>query len=223
MTQPALSNLDDPVVAIFKVGQEDHMRALLSEGRLYLQTVGYFRDLDDGSPRGDALEASSHCLHLDGWTFDVEDGLKNWQRVGTIVGGASVGDLAAATANLYCLHARRQSQCRAPFLLADLGYGPFCVVFRDASEFFRRVNEAVLSLGQAAEFGLVEYVDRATYHGRMGPFRKYADHRKDSEFRIFVTPGLGAPLTLQLGDLSDIALLLPTTNRIRVTPSEPAP
>lgn len=217
MSHPAPPDPDDPVIAVFKVGQEDHMRALLQEGHLHLETVDYFRELDGSSPRGDALEASAYCLHLDGWTFNMEDDAKQWQRVGTIVGGVPVGDSALATANLFCLHARRRSQCKDPFLLSDLGYGPSCVVFRDASEFFRRVHAAVVGLGHTAEFGLVEYVERATYHGEMGPFRKFNDHREDSEFRILVTPGLGKALTLKLGDLSDIAMLLPASNRIWIT------
>jgi hypothetical protein len=222
VTVPAPPEPDDPVVAVFKLGQHNHMQALLDEGLLYLQTVNYFRGLDDGTPRGDALEASSYCLHLDGWTVDVEDDLRNWQRLGNIVGGASIGDTALGTANLYCLHARRRSQCKDPFLLADLGYGPACVVLRDASEFFKRIQDAVLRLGQSVQFGLVDYLDKATYHGRMGPFRKYGDHRSDSEFRILVTPGLGKPLELRLGSLRGIAMLLPTSNRILATPN-PAP
>lgn len=117
-----------------------------------------------------------------------------------------------------CLHARRRSECIDPFLLADLGYGPFFVLFRDASEFLRRVQLAVARLGQHAEFGPVHYVDRATYHGEMGPFRKFADHRSDSEFRILVRPGIGKALSLRIGDLNDIAMMFPTSNRLKITP-----
>lgn len=96
-----MQETEDPVVAIFKMGEEHHMRALVDEGHLYLQTVDYFRTLDEGSRRADPFEASSYCLHLDGWTFDIEDAIKNWQRLGTLVGGAPVSNSALASANLY--------------------------------------------------------------------------------------------------------------------------
>lgn len=70
--------------------------------------------------------------------------------------------------------------------------------------------------------GLIEYLDPATYRGRMGTFRKYSDFEYQSEYRLALEPGFGKPYSLRVGDLSDIAELgdLDQVNdMIRVVPA----
>jgi hypothetical protein len=52
----------------------------------------------------------------------------------------------------------------------------------------------------------------------MGVFRKFSEHASESELRIAVLPGTGKPLSLRLGNLSDIAIMGSTNERLRLDP-----
>jgi hypothetical protein len=79
-------------------------------------------------------------------------------------------------------------------------------------EFLRRFRAAAEASAELVEdftlnYGLVEYVPERTYVGEMGPTKKFDRFVHQSEFRFFIDPGLGKPLTLTLGPLTDIAEL----------------
>ena len=63
---------------------------------------------------------------------------------------------------------------------------------------------------------MVEYVDRRSYTGPMGVFRKFSERAADQEFRVAILPGTGRPLSLRLGDLSDIAIMGMTNERLKL-------
>lgn len=210
---------DDPLIALFKLGQREHMAELLHEGHVFMNPISYFAGLGDGTPRSDPDEGTGFARNMDGWTIDIQDG-GEWQPLGTISGPMRLRDQTLATANLYCLHARTRSDFRSIIELNKLGYGDTFVLLLNATEFFRRLQEAAHDEGQDLVFGMVEYVDRS-YNGPMGAFKKYSDHAGDREFRIAALPGTGHSLSLRLGDLSDITMMGRADRRIRLDPTSP--
>jgi len=210
---------DDPFIVLFKLGERRYMERLLHEGELYLNTLDYFRRLEDGTPRSDRDEAVGYNWQMDGGTFEMQDE-REWRLVGTLVGGIRVEDPALLDANVYSLHARRASQCTEPWKLDYLDFGDTFVLFFNPSEFLERVRRAAQEEGHRLSWGPVEYVDRRKYHGPMGAFRKFEERAVDLEFRILLQPGAGGPLRLQVGDLTDIAFLGETSKRLKLIPKE---
>ena len=47
-------------------------------------------------------------------------------------------------------------------------------------------------------------------------FRKFSERAADQEFRVAILPGTGRPLSLRLGDLSDIAIMGMTNERLKL-------
>lgn len=211
---------DDAVIAIFKLGERAYMAELLHEGHVFMNTVSYFADLEDGSRRSDRDEGTGYCRPADGATLKMQhDG--EWRTVGTLRGEILVRDRDLATANLYCLHARRRSQYGALLELDRLGFGDSYVLFLDVNEFFRRLNEVATRVSHELRYAMVNYVDRRSYSGSIGVFRKFLERAADSELRVAVLPGTGCPLSLRLGDLSDIAMMGSTSERLRLDPKLP--
>lgn len=139
-----------------------------------------------------------------------------------MAGAMRFHDKDLESANLYCLHTRRRREYGTVFELNELGFGYSYVLFLDANEFFRRLDRAVAREGHTLHCGMVNYVDRRTYTGPMGVFRKFAERAADSELRVAILPGTGAPLSLKLGDLSDIAIMGATNERLRLDPNLPS-
>lgn len=220
MTKGQNEPMDDPFTLLVKLGQRGHMLELLQEGHLYLNQLGYFKRLEDETPRSDKDEATGYLWQMDGGTVEVREGIEDWKLFGTLEGGIRFHDTALESANVYCLHSRRASQCVTPWTLDDLEFGDTFVLFLNPKEFIERVRRAVVDAGLAASWGPVEYVDRRTYHGNMGAFRKFSERARDSEFRIMVEPGTGGPLSLRIGSLEDIAVLGEASKRLKLTPND---
>jgi hypothetical protein len=208
-------SIEEPIIMLFKIGAEQHMRELLHDGHIYMKTLGDFKALDDGTPRFDPDEATAYCWQRDGGTFEIQDG-EEWLTVGEIVGGIREHDTPLRTSNVYCLHARTAGQCKEPWKLDYLNYGESYVGFFNPAEFLRRVKSAAIEAGHEIEYGPVQYVDCRTYNGPMGAFRKFSERAVDAEFRILIRPGLGYPMSLRLGSLTDIAAMGPTAGRMKL-------
>ncbi len=86
-----------------------------------------------------------------------------------------------------------------------LGFGDTAVVIRRGDEFIERVTHECERRGWGYKIDLVDYVDKTSHQGRMGPFRKYSDLDFQSEYRIAFRSGRpGAITDFYVGDLSDI-------------------
>ena len=56
----------------------------------------------------------------------------------------------------------------------------------------------------------------------MGVFRKFSEWTSNSEYRVAALPGTGHPLSLRLGNISDIAIMGMTCERLQMDNAQPA-
>ena len=92
--------------------------------------------------------------------------------------------------------------------------GEHAVVVKDVPGFIKRVEAAVKAKGYEGRCGLVKYYNLETFHGSFreaeSVFRKQVTQSYQREFRIVIATGSASdcPLTLEVGDLSDITIPL---------------
>jgi hypothetical protein len=209
-------DLDDPVIAMCKIGRADYMEDLVKNGVVYMNTAGFFRDLDKVDPRHDPDEGASFCTQATGATLAVEKNGK-FEDIATLTGPIIHTPDDLREANLYCLHVRRESDLDKEFCLAPLKFGETAVFILDVGKFLGRVADAVHRQGRLVSYRTVEYVDRASYNGSMGLFRKFATKAAESEFRIAVMPGASGPLSLTVGPLTDITVTVEAGDVLKLT------
>lgn len=196
----------DPVLGLFKFGRRQHIEDLVLSGHLYMNTLAYFSRHEADSLRCDRDEGIGHCFQADVAELRTEiDG--QWATVGTISGAVRWSDNTTRAANVFCMYAFRGSHAEGLIDPRNLAFGDTYVIFTQGDEFLRRVRSVADEAGLRLVDGLVEYVDRHTYSGPMGIFRKFSEFAYQSEFRIALLPGTGIPYSLRVGDLSDIALV----------------
>ncbi|MCC6139200.1 MAG: hypothetical protein IT389_01130 [Nitrospira sp.] len=203
----------DFLIALFKLGRKDHMAELLHEGHIFMNTAGYFSVLEDSSPRSDPEEGVGYCKNGDGMILKMED-QGDWLTLGNIIGPILFPSKTNKSVNIYSLHSKWSCDYGVPFRLSDLGFGDSFVLFIDTTEFFKRLERAAVNEGLELRWGRIDYVDRCTYSGPMGLFRKFSQSAGHQEFRVVVSPGTGCPLSLRLGDLSDIAIMGSSSERL---------
>jgi hypothetical protein len=195
------------------------MEELLREGHVYMNTVSYFARLEDSSVRHDADEGTASWRQAQGATFRVLRG-DEWRTLGTLRDTIRLRGDALLAANLYCLHGLTRVHCEQDFRLNLLGFGESYVLFLDADEFFRRLQLAANAAGHKVEWHPVEYVDRGTYNGPMGLFRKFSEYAAQREVRVGLSPGCPGPLSLRLGNLADIAIMGRSDDVLRLEPKQ---
>ena len=206
------------MLALMKFGAAEHMAELLRHGHLYMQPIPFFKALESDVARGDQHEGLSYCRQADSTRLEVRQG-DEWVSVGGIVGQLLFRDQRAEGGNIYCMFALRGSHaeaffdghCARPVDVDSLPFGDAVVVFTNGDEFMRRVRTAAELEGLELSYSLVEYVDRETYSGPMGPFRKFSIFSQQSEFRILAKPERLPAQILRVGSLEDIATVCPCT------------
>ncbi len=106
--------------------------------------------------------------------------------------------------NVFCMYAVRGDAENTPVDPRNLEFGDTFAVLRDRRAFLERVRNAAIAADQTLKTDLVSYVDKSTYDGPMGVFKKSAEFSYQSEFRIAMIPGNGEPFVLDVGNLADL-------------------
>jgi hypothetical protein len=199
--------LSDSVIALLKFGRAEHIEKFVGKGELYMNTLAYFKNLERkeeaDAHRADPHEGSDYCLPP-GTKLFCQQG-SEWQEIPSIL-TMTVAKESTQRTNIFCMYTLWQS-CR--FIDERiLKWGDSLACITNGNEFGRRVETAARCAGvKLGRRSLVQYVDEKTYHGEMGPFRKFSTHDYQREYRIAITADTGEPYRLMVGDLSDIAFI----------------
>lgn len=207
------------ILVLVKLGKERHMQALLREGHVYMSPLSHFSESGDRTAHLDPDEGLG-LYFAAASTIDIEDA-GEWHRVGTATTPVSVRHRLIEAVNIYSLFAIGTRDIGRILELNHLDLGEAFVALVNPLEFLRRLCGAIVDAGQTPWHGAVRYVDRSRHAGVMGPARKFAEggtirYEEQSEYRIAALPGLGKPLELRLGDLSDIGFMAATSMRLRI-------
>lgn len=199
----------NPIIALLKFGQHDHMKSLVHRGLLYMNTTEYFRTLEnDAGLRSDCNDSAIYAMQSAGCSLYMarNDECVEFPLVGAMLTGR--GDYHQT--NLFCLYALHSNKIG----LIDeknFKFGDACVVFTNVDIFLERVRSALKNAGLKYEENLVEYIDLDAFQGslKLGPFKKKITYNYQSEFRIVVEAKIGKEYAIEIGDLSDVARIFP--------------
>jgi hypothetical protein len=212
----------DGILALFKFGKREHIDQFVHEGHIYMNSLNYFRTLEDDMLRADKHEGASYNLQADGAILQMEQSEK-WVDVAKIKEQLVWSDGSKDVTNVFCMYAFRESASKNFIDPRNFGLGDAfaMITAKDGDEFFRRINVAAKKENIVLEQELVEYVNKATYDGTMGVFRKFSNFAYQSEFRLSVVTGKDTPFSFRIGDISDISTIgtvAELNKRIKITP-----
>lgn len=196
------------IKGLIKIGQKEHMEQLFTQGHFYMNTLDYFRKCEGMSQ--DPNEGARDVISGKRAKFSIipQNGEPAPIKGVISMQATSMEDLKK---NVYSMHAVLENE---PFLdLGNFKRGQFALVIENFSKFIQTLEEIKSKQNLNLSYQLVEYVDRNSYHGELGMFRKYKKYReyeyeKEKEFRILLKPGAGKPFSLYLGSLEDIAFIV---------------
>ena len=133
--------------------------------------------------------------------------------------------------NVFCIHATHSGDLdlerlsiealRQQFMIPDgcLSLGEYAVVVRNVPEFISRMRGSAKANGYPMWNGLVKYYDPSTFHKQWpldtpeAAFCKQNEFSFQREYRFAIDDGTAGddPLLMDIGDISDISLQLPSS------------
>lgn len=185
------------------------MKALLETGSIYMQSLRNYVDIEHDQI-GDPDEGLSYSL-----TKDVKVEV-NGVEIPEIAGPVRVVDSTEYNPLIYCMYSLAPEHIDLNGRTIDprcFGFGDYVILMKDDAEFYNRLSSVFRENCVGTLTGdLVKYVSRDSYNGEMGAFRKYDKYSYQREYRYIWEGGNfnASTLTLTIGDLSDIAVLLPS-------------
>ena len=191
------------------------------DGKLYCNTVRYFRDEGYDEFEGAAFLHPT-TLRINSHTIPAED----------LAGPVILKPNLVADLNVFCMFSWRVPKVGDDKILIDLesqlgsiaaciaDFGPYAVVVKNTTEFLRRVELAVTQRGSealAGVRGVVRYINPDTYRTNLAeplkiPLFKQERFAHQKEYRFVFQTGRepAGPLVLPIGDIRDIAFCMST-------------
>lgn len=191
-------------ILLAKLLQEAHVESFL-DGNLYLNCASYFKRLEaTDEVRSDGDEGIDFAMQAKEVSIQGSGG--EWIPIAGIIGPIKHYTDESAKFHMLCMYMFTDNPAEV-FDPRNQEFGDRFVFVLNSAEFFRRVREAVAVLGHICQHRPIQYVDRHTYHGPMGPLRKFDEYAFQNEFRLVLRSGddhKDEPLLLKIGNIRDI-------------------
>lgn len=184
---------------LIKIGKEEHILSLWKQGVVYMNTVSFFRDLENtGDGRSDSDEgahsiAQTSKILIDKMelasqtpiTFSVSN--INNGYIFCMIGVDSTDELKQVLAdNLYAL-------------------GGSFVIIKQPEEFVKRCVAVMRSNNIDLKWGRVRYYDKNEGSFLLDPWLKNKNYAKQSEFRLYFKRKEEGPAALIIKSIEDIS------------------
>uniref|UniRef100_UPI001F3D8C09 hypothetical protein n=1 Tax=Vibrio penaeicida TaxID=104609 RepID=UPI001F3D8C09 len=215
---------------LIKFMDEQYVDSFVNEGLIFMNNIEFFRryEADEGGVpvRGDKHEGLTVSLNAKDLvvTFDnqVVDGLVG--KVDVRLNHEDETNLYSMTriSDLDILESGDEGYYLSPQFMT---FGNKAVIISgdNINTFNERLSAAIHNDPHTFTFredGIVtkqvEYVERESYHGEMGVFRKFSDYSWQREWRIAFKQSLAlGPHMLKLGSLKDIVTVADTAQLIK--------
>lgn len=194
-----------------KIGREDHLHQLQKEGIVYCNTLKYFAELEDEQIRGDKDESAFEFktfndsqLLINPVSEPNSEFIKlklNW--------GQMITRNSEPYGNLFCIYCVNiPNGINEGQIVVDEKIGSFgshVLVILNSQIFEEKLFEELQARKLKYHFGNVEYIDLKKHSGKKTLFQKDLTYSYQNEFRIFMENDKLEPISLKLGDISDIS------------------
>lgn len=202
--------LMEEFLGLIKFGARRDMEDLRQHGTIFMNTVEYFRNLEDKGDIGDKDEGLELC-HQSG-RVSAKITTPDGQSILLTEENGLTGQIltrinAVDSQNIFCMYAIKYCGKKLAVDMRNLVFGDTYVCITNGRLFLERLRAAAAKAKVCISGGFVEYVPRDGHHGKMGIYRKFNSYSYQNEYRFVLSPGFSTPYSLVLGDISDITII----------------
>lgn len=197
-----------------KFGKKAHVIDLYENGTIYMNTIQYFRDLEDKELRGDVYEGVSKISNYPPGQFEIPSidykgnylALHLRKSYKTVLGNIY---------SLYCISSR-SVDIPEDFKIdtKNKRFGRYCLAIKDNKRFLSLIEEKLGELNVPFYHGFVNYYDKKEVNRDISLFEKPLEFEYQKEFRFYVDSGCKKPIPIKIGSLKNIAEIYSTSDFI---------
>ena len=191
-----------------KLGSEENILDLFENGTIYMNTIEYFRKVEDEELRGDKYEGVSKVINSLPGTFKIPgiDREFNYIKVHLKESYKEV------LGNIYSLYAISSKGFPNPldfkFDERNLRFGTHGVMIKDLPLFFNKIENELKKNNLKFNHGFVDYYDKEEVSREITLFEKPLEFEHQKEFRFYVENDKIKPIKIQIGSMKDYAEIL---------------
>ena len=191
-----------------KLGSEKNILDLFENGTIYMNTIEYFRKVEDEELRGDKYEGVSKVINSLPGTFKIPgiDREFNYVKVHLKESYKEV------LGNIYSLYAISSKGFPNPldfkFDERNLRFGTHGVMIKDLPLFFNKIENELKKNNLKFSHGFVDYYDKEEVSREITLFEKPLEFEHQKEFRFYVENDKIKPIKIQIGSMKDYAEIL---------------
>ena len=191
-----------------KLGNEKNIYDLFENGTIYINTIEYFRKVEDEELRGDKYEGVSRVINSLPGTFKIPgiDREFNYVKVHLKESYKEV------LGNIYSLYAISSKGFPNPldfkFDERNLRFGTHGVMIKDLPLFFNKIENELKKNNLKFNHGFVDYYDKEEVSREITLFEKPLEFEHQKEFRFYVENDKIKPIKIQIGSMKDYAEIL---------------
>ncbi len=197
------------IKAFIKFGSEKNIIDLYNNGTVFLNTIQYFRNIEDGELRGDKYEGVSEVINSLPGTFKIKQSEQEF-RFEKVHLRKSFKEILG---NIYSLYAISDKGFRnyQDFKIDERlnGFGSHCLVI-DPKSFINKMEKTLHNLGYSYNQGFVDYYDKEKICREVSLFEKPLEFEYQKEFRFFLKNEKIEPVKIQIDSLENCSELFRT-------------
>ena len=200
--------MEHTIKLFLKLGSEKNILDLFENRTIYMNTIEYFRKVEDEELRGDKYEGVSKVINSLPGTFKIPgiDREFNYVKVHLKESYKEV------LGNIYSLYAISSKGFPNPldfkFDERNLRFGTHGVMIKDLPLFFNKIENELKKNNLKFNHGFVDYYDKEEVSREITLFEKPLEFEHQKEFRFYVENDKIKPIKIQIGSMKDYAEIL---------------
>ncbi len=197
--------MEHTIKVFFKLGSEENILDLLENGTIYMNTIEYFRKVEDSELRGDKYEGVSRIINSLPGTFKIPGIEREFNYIKMHLRESH----KEVIGNIYSLYAISSKGFPNPlefeFDKRNLRFGTHCLVIKNLPLFFKKIEKELKKNNYKFYHNFVDYYDKDEVNRKITLFEKPLEFEYQKEFRFYVEDYGMKPIKIQIGSLKKYA------------------
>ena len=214
--------MEHTIKLFLKLGSEENILDLFENGTIYMNTIEYFRKIEDGELRGDKYEGVSRIINSLTGTFKIKGIDREFHYIKMHLKETH----KEVIGNIYSLYAMSSKGFPNPldfeFDKRNLRFGTHCLMIKDLPYFFRKIEKELKKNNYKFHHNFVDYYDKNEVNRKITLFEKPLEFEYQKEFRFYVEDYGMKPIKIQIGSLKKYAEILNIKDllEVKIEPKE---
>lgn len=204
------------IIFFLKLGSEENILDLFENGTIYMNTIEYFRKVEDEELRGDKYEGVSRVINSLPGTFKIPGIEREFNYIKVHLRESYKEVLG----NIYSLYSISSKGYTNPldfeFDKRNLRFGTHGILIKNLSLFFSKIESELKRNNLKFNHGFVDYYDKEEVCKEISLFEKPNEFEYQKEFRFYIENDKIEPIKIQIGSMKDYAEIFKIENFLKM-------